>query len=257
MNENRTNRKKSNTKSFYTALCICVAMVGFACYFAYAQTADRLSNQLDTISRSEINIHNSSEDDKYDKVIGLQTDIPKNNQPVSTEQPSAETDMIQTAPETTPIQTDIQTAASVPQEKIHSSFIFPIDSGSVVNPFSNGELVKSATTGAWQTHNGIDISGDIGTEVKAIYSGTVTEVTNEALWGICVTIDHGNGITARYCGLSQDVSVEAGSEVKGGTVIGTIGNTCEIECEDEPHMHFEIIRNGGYSNPIDVINGVF
>ena len=78
----------------------------------------------------------------------------------------------------------------------------PIE-GEILNPFSNFELVKSKTTGVWQTHNGVDISGNLGDEIKAMTSGTVIEVTEDALWGVCVTIDHGNGITARYCNLNK------------------------------------------------------
>lgn len=250
MKENRTERKKVNGKSFYTALCICVAMVGFACYFAYTQTADKLSNQLDSIDN---NLAAETTVPKYNEVIGLQTSIPKDDaiytepaEEIEINKPEV-TEIIETEPEI------VQTTRKPAMQ--NTSFMIPVE-GTVICEFSNGELVKSPTTGAWQTHNGVDISGAIGTDVRAMYGGTVTEVTNEALWGICITIDHGNGLSARYCGLSKDTSVEAGSEVRSGTVIGKIGDTCEIECESEPHIHFEVIKNGSYANPLEIINGI-
>ena len=47
--------------------------------------------------------------------------------------------------------------------------------------------------------------------------------------GRMCTIDHGNGITARYCNLNKGVTVQTGSEVDAGTIIGAIGDTAEIE----------------------------
>lgn len=255
MKENKSERKKVSGKSFYTALCICVAMVGFACYFAYTQTADRLSSQLDSAAENNHLSAETTADGYYNDVAGIQTSIPKDiddeiffTEPVMTEPLAAEETA---APETEP---EIIQTTKRPAMK-NTSYIIPVD-GTVLCEFSNGELVKSATTGAWQTHNGVDISADTGTEIKSMFSGTVTSVADEPLWGICITIDHGNGISARYCGLSRDTSVEAGSEVRSGTVIGTAGDTCEIECESEPHIHFEVIKNGSYINPLEFINGI-
>lgn len=249
MRENKSERKKVNGKSFYTALCICVAMVGFACYFAYTQTADRLGSQLDSVTENNHLSAETTADNYYNDVAGIQSSIPKVNDELFFTEPviPEETFIPQTEPEI--IQTTKRPAMK------NTSYIIPVD-GTVLCEFSNGELVKSATTGAWQTHNGVDISADSGTEVKSMFSGTVTSVSDEPLWGICISIDHGNGISARYCGLSRDTSVETGSEVRSGTVIGTAGNTCEIECESEPHIHFEIIRNGSYINPLEFINGI-
>lgn len=249
MNENRNERKKKNVKSFYTAICICFAMIGFACYFAYTQTAGKLDKQLDSIGDNAY-IAKETTAEEYNEVIGIQTSIPKDENNDIYIQTEIHEETISDIPETEPIQT------KSPNKPVkNTSYIIPAD-GTVICEFSNGELVKSPTTGAWQTHNGVDIAVENGTQIYSMYNGTVTEVTNDALWGICVLIDHGNGISARYCGLAKDVSVEAGSEVNIGTVIGTAGNTCEIECESEPHIHFEVIKNGSYINPLEFINGI-
>jgi murein DD-endopeptidase MepM/ murein hydrolase activator NlpD len=255
MKENRSERKKMNVKSFYTALCICFAMIGFACYFAYTQTAGKLENQLDSIGDNAY-IAEETTSEEYNEVIGIQTSIPKDENhdfyiqtEIQEETVLSETDipLTETAE---PVQTE-----SLRKPMQNTSYIMPAE-GTVICEFSNGELVKSNTTGAWQTHNGIDIAVENGTQIYSMSGGTVTEVTNDALWGICVLIDHGNGISARYCGLAKDLSVEAGSEVNSGTIIGMAGNTCEIECESEPHIHFEVIKNGSYISPLEFINGI-
>ncbi len=244
MNEKRTQGKKS----FYTALCICLAMVGFACYFAYSQASEKAQDDLQFIEENSITEEIT---DPYDEVLGLQTSIPKYE--------DTETDLIIETTETTVTTTEITeevtetTVQTTKKKKMkNAAYIVPVD-GTIIFEFSNGELVKSSTTGAWQTHNGVDISAEGGTQIQSMYSGTVTSVINDALWGVCIEIDHGNGISARYCGLSKDTAVSEGDTVKTGTVIGYAGNTCEIECEAEPHIHFEVIKGGNYVDPIDLI----
>ena len=126
--------------------------------------------------------------------------------------------------------------------------------GTVIFDFSGENLVKSPTTGTWQTHNGVDIAAEMGSNVSAITSGIVTEVTEDALWGYCVTIDHENGIIARYCNLEADVMVYEGDEVGIGDVIGKVGNSADAEITMEPHLHLEITKNGSYVNPLEITN---
>lgn len=128
----------------------------------------------------------------------------------------------------------------------------PIE-GEVLNEFSGGELVKSKTTGAWQTHNGVDIAASLGDAVASAGSGTVSAVDNDPLWGIIVTVDHGNGIITRYSNLNEGVTVQVGQEVSGGEEIGAVGETADIETAEKSHLHFEVIKNGSFVNPIDMI----
>jgi len=132
--------------------------------------------------------------------------------------------------------------------------LLPAD-GEVINPFSNGELVKSNTLGVWRTHDGADIAAALGTEVKAMQKGTVTEVFSHAMWGVCVTIDHGDGVLSSYMGLDKSVKVTVGQEVSAGDVVGLVGNTAEAECADPPHLHFGVKKNGSWIDPISYIDG--
>lgn len=110
------------------------------------------------------------------------------------------------------------------EETISHVLVMPVD-GEVAQPFSNNELVKSETTGTWQTHNGVDILAETGASVRAIDNGTVVEVVNDPLWGICVSVDHENGIVSRYCNLSPNLELQEGETVESGQTIGVIGDT--------------------------------
>lgn len=228
-------------KGFYVALALSVAMVGAACYFAYTQTADNISGKL----KSSVS---SSEMEK--EAAEIQTDIPK----VTLAPYTKEAAVTETQPETESVEEEIESEnqseeTAKPEEK---KFSMPME-GEVLNEFSEGELVKSKTTGAWQTHNGIDIAASLGDVVLSAGSGTVSAVDNDPLWGITVTIDHGNGIITRYSNLNEGVTVQVGQEVGSGEEIGAVGETADIETSEKSHLHFETVKNGSYVNPLEII----
>jgi murein DD-endopeptidase MepM/ murein hydrolase activator NlpD len=150
------------------------------------------------------------------------------------------------APETTPETTAPETE---PEETPMHQLTPPLSDFSILNPFSDGELVKSETTGTWQTHNGVDLSCAAGSDVFAIDTGTVSEVCSDALWGYTVTIDHDNGITSRYCGLDGTLEVREGDTVQTGQKLGVTGANPDLESAAEPHLHLEVKKGGAYVDP--------
>ncbi|MCR4616532.1 MAG: M23 family metallopeptidase [Clostridiales bacterium] len=103
-------------------------------------------------------------------------------------------------------------------------------------------------------HKGVDLttSGAKGKPVVAAKSGKVdTVLINHSAYGNCVIIDHGNGVKTRYAHmLSNSVTVRTGQKVSAGQQIGKVGSTGN---STGPHLHFEIIINGNYTNPLNYI----
>lgn len=149
---------------------------------------------------------------------------------------------------------DSSEAAQEADEKLFTQpNVMPVN-GEVINPFSNGELVKSETLGVWKTHDGVDIAADSGAQVKSMNRGEVTKIWQDALWGNCITIDHGDGIIGHYYNLSAAITVEEGDEVESGQVIGAVGDTAQIEAAQPSHLHFGLKRNGEWIDPISFID---
>lgn len=130
----------------------------------------------------------------------------------------------------------------------------PVSGNVILNPFSNGELVKSETLNVWKTHDGVDIEASVGESVKAMTKGTVSEVKNDPMWGTCVIIEHTGGVTGYYCNLSTAVSVKAGDSVDAGDQIGLVGETAQAEISMKPHLHFALKQNGDWIDPIQYID---
>lgn len=179
-----------------------------------------------------------------------------NNAPVETpEESESVSQSITTRPQTEE-PSEESTAALYDSEEVEQAaaqktayFALPLENG-IIKEFSKGELVKNATTGDWRTHTGADYKGVEGDPVKAIYNGTVTEVTEDALWGTVVTVDHTSGIIAEYRGLQKGSVPEPGTEIKINDKIGTLGEI-PIEKADGAHLHLEIYKNGTAVSPAD------
>lgn len=119
--------------------------------------------------------------------------------------------------------------------------------------YSPEKPIYNATMGDWRTHSGIDFKGADGAQVLSIAYGKVTKVYDDTLYGTVIEIDHGNGVTAKYCGLNKDVTeVKKGDTVKAGTLIGYLGG---VPCEksDLSHLHFEIVYNGKNVDPLELM----
>lgn len=230
-------------KGFLLVLMLSVAAIGAATYFAYSQTIERLT-QSDVPAVTSQNVWVFSDDLNVDKP---QPDVPKD---VETAEEAAVTDA-QTAEEA---DADITAEAEEANKPVASTSpnMLPVE-GETLNPFSNGELVKSLTLGVWKTHDGVDIAAAEGTPVKSMSDGVVKEVKEDALWGVCVIVDQSNGLEAHYCGLAPDVSVKQGQEIAAGEIIGKVGKTAEIEIAEEPHLHFGVKQNGAWIDPMSVI----
>ncbi len=130
-------------------------------------------------------------------------------------------------------------------------YSFPLGN-KIAREYSKGEIVKNKTTDDWRTHNGVDINGAKGDQVNAICNGTVTELEHSEIWGTIITINHGNGFTAKYYGLQKDGVVQPGDEVKANSKIGVLGEI-PIESADGTHLHFELYKDGVTVSPSDYL----
>lgn len=97
------------------------------------------------------------------------------------------------------------------------------------------------------THNGIDLLGATGADVLAAADGVATLVSRKGKKeGNVVEITHGNGYVTKYMMLG-DILVRQGQKVNQGTVIGRVGMS---GMSFAPHLHYEVIYNGAYMDPI-------
>ncbi|MCI8636687.1 MAG: M23 family metallopeptidase [Clostridia bacterium] len=126
-------------------------------------------------------------------------------------------------------------------------FAKPVE-GEAVREYAKDNLIYSETLKEWTTHMGIDIKADKTTVVKAAEAGTVKTIKNDPRYGLTIVIEHEDNFQTVYSNLLTSEFVVEGEKVEKGQSIGTVGNTAVFEIADEPHLHFEILKD---SLPVD------
>lgn len=128
------------------------------------------------------------------------------------------------------------------------TFIKPVE-GEVLREFAKDNLVYSETLKEWITHLGIDIKADKTSIVKASAAGIVQSIKNDPRYGLTVTVEHDDGFKTIYSNLLTAEFVVEGEELEQGQTIGTVGTTSTFEYLDEPHLHFEIMKDNENIDP--------
>lgn len=104
-------------------------------------------------------------------------------------------------------------------------------------------------------HTGVDIDcnghrdGSSTNDNYAAADGIVQYAAPKSGYGITVEINHGNGIVTRY-GHHNTLYVTVGQQVTAATPIGRCGSTGN---STGTHLHFEVIANGAFVNPLSYI----
>ncbi len=131
-------------------------------------------------------------------------------------------------------------------------FNAPLKELTVIKSASIDKIVWSETLKQFCTHEGVDFKATVGESVNSMAQGKVLAVQDTILDGVVVTIEHADGFTSVYKGLSN-ASVSIGDEVTASTVIGTVGN---IACESSSgaHLHVELIKSGLKVNVTDYLD---
>ena len=201
-------------KKYYIAVALCILTVGTVGFISYQNA----QNAWDKTTLPEQNAL-----DAQDAIIP-QDDVTEQSESVS--KPTKQ-------PETTG----------------NKEYILPVD-GTIDVGYSADIPVYSKTLADWRTHNGIDYTVAIGTEVKAINDGVVQSIETDNLLGVTVTIKHTDGNVSSYSNLENSVTLKKDQLISQGDIVGKVGKTAIIEISQEPHLHFEVSQDGKNIDPL-------
>lgn len=115
---------------------------------------------------------------------------------------------------------------------------WPVQSGTVARSF--GEQPHPRFANVTTINNGIDISADGSTEVKAVFEGRVAGTKYIPGYQNMVIIQHGNYYTV-YSNL-ETLTVKRDQFIKAGEMIGTLNS-------QNPEVHFEVWQEKKRLNP--------
>lgn len=139
------------------------------------------------------------------------------------------------------------------------------DEGPLTGESVAGEGVTGPATGdfIWPTegyvsqefhggHSGLDIANEEWTPINAADGGIVIFAGWSDLGlGYAVGIDHGNGYQTWYGHMAAQPYVEVGQVIWQGGYLGPMGTTGK---STGPHLHFVVLENGVYQNPMNYLD---
>jgi murein DD-endopeptidase MepM/ murein hydrolase activator NlpD len=99
-------------------------------------------------------------------------------------------------------------------------------------------------------HTGVDWAATYGTPIFASGNGVIEKAGPAGGYGKYIRIKHNNGYETAYGHMSAFAKgMEEGRRVRQGQVIGFVGSTGE---STGPHVHYEILVNGRFVDPMRV-----
>lgn len=99
-------------------------------------------------------------------------------------------------------------------------------------------------------HTGVDWANKIGTPILAAGNGTIIKAEWDSGYGRRIEIQHANGYVTSYSHQSAFAKgIAPGVKVRQGQVIGFLGNT---GLSTGPHLHYEVMVNGNFVNPMKI-----
>ena len=99
-------------------------------------------------------------------------------------------------------------------------------------------------------HTGVDWATAPGTPVLASGNGVIEEASHKGYYGNYIRIRHANGYHTAYGHMQRFADgVEPGVKVRQGQTIGYVGST---GLSSGPHLHFEVLVNSRFVDPMSI-----
>ena len=134
---------------------------------------------------------------------------------------------------------------TIPASFTKDVFLYPVP-GRILTAF--GESVDTLT-GIGYKSEGLDLSAEEDTPVKASRDGMVILTGNHSSYGFYVIISHAGGWKSFYGHLNR-IDVAPGDELKSGTSLGLAGRSGTAR---SPRLYFALIRDGETVDPLDYL----
>lgn len=131
---------------------------------------------------------------------------------------------------------------------VEKGLLWPVE-GNVIMNYSMDHLVYYATLMQYKVNPAIVIDAEVGTEVKAAAEGIITDIYDDPVTGLTVTMDIGDGYSLLY-GQLKDVKHKIGDRVSEGEVIGAVNEPTKFYVVEGSNLYFMVKKDGQTVNPM-------
>ena len=146
-------------------------------------------------------------------------------------------------------QNDNQNNEQKELEILRKEYLIPVD-GIVTSEFGTRESVLNNIS---KNHKGIDIGTDENKKIVAAMAGVVKEVKYSNTYGNMLKIENiiNEKKVVNLYAHCKEIYVHINDYINKGQEIALVGSTGN---STGPHLHFEVIYDGEYINPREVLN---
>lgn len=131
---------------------------------------------------------------------------------------------------------------------------------SFVNPMSEMNVLNeqgffyNSTLNCYYEHIGVDIAAEAGSEVYAVYGGTIESIyTDDILSGTQIVLVRDDGMKTVYNYVDPVEGVKAGDTVAQGQTIATVAEATGSEYKSGAHLHLEMYVGGELADPAEYL----
>ncbi len=242
-----TSQKQN--RALYTTLAVLLVTATVLSIVTFqADKKEKATETTETKIVEQVQPQKKTPDTTRDKTAGQKETTATTHPKHQEDTRLSETETEKTA-ETTP---ELETAATAATPQALPTFASPIPDGELLRRHSVTVPVFSPTMQDYRTHTGIDILSPAGSGVQAAADGKIGNFWYDPMMGYTLSVVHSGDAVSLYQGLAEELpaGIEPGAAVSAGQTIACVGNTALIECEDEPHLHFQLDIAGVAVDPM-------
>lgn len=131
---------------------------------------------------------------------------------------------------------------------VETGLLWPVD-GNVIMNYSVDHLIYHATLMQFKVNPAIVIDAEVGTKVQAATTGVITDIYDDPVTGLTVTMDIGDGYSLLY-GQLANVNHRIGDRLAEGDVIGEINAPTKYYSIEGSNLYFMVMKEDETVNPM-------
>ena len=200
---------------------------------------DVVDNSQDVVDNDhllEFDVYTQEEEDGID-IVEIDESITAAVEEDKEEEPKAVETTGTTVKNTPPLSFDVETG-----------LLWPVD-GDVIMNYSMDHVIYYATLMQFKVNPAVVIDAEVGTEVKAATTGIITDIFDDPVTGLTVTMDIGDGYSLLF-GQLANVNHKIGDRLSEGDVIGIINTPSKYYTIEGSNLYFMVMEDDETVNPM-------
>ena len=231
-------KKLLEQDGFYIVLFVCICLVAIGGIWFTNRNVNELASNNDVIEKKEKEneIHFVEKDNTTPTTTESEQNLEKAKEEADKEESKKEED-----------------DKEVSNEKVVVESKLAFLGSEVIREYSETEPSYSQTLDLWEVHKALDVSANVGSEVRSLLTGEVVAVFNDPEHGMSVSIESQDNVVVTYSNLGEEILLEKGQVIEEGSTVGLVGSTSFVESEEIPHVHIEASKDKVSIDPMTLI----